>query len=208
MKEINRFIDRTVNAVSNLAYLQLLWILFILAGLGVFGFFPSTVSMFTVLRQWVMGKRDIPVFRTYWQTYRSEWIRSNLLGLLLVLLGYVCYIDYRYFFVEKHVDAPLFVVMAFILILMFAVLCVYIFLVYVHFNFRILEYFKYGFLFGLSMPFKTLGILVILGFLYAPMFRFPGLLLFFGGSVPGYILMWFVHRMTDKLAATEGSKSE
>jgi uncharacterized membrane protein YesL len=208
MKVINYLFDKIANMVAFLAYLQLLWLLFILAGLGVFGFFPSTTAMFTVLKRWIEGERDIPVFYAFWYTYKSNFFKANGLGLVITALGYVCYIDYRFFFVEELMDSIALKIMVGIFIYLFITVCVYLMPVYVYFRFRFLEYFKYSFLFSLSMPFKTFGILVILYLLYAVMLYFPGLFLFFGGSVPGYLLMWFMHQMIGKLVGESESAEE
>lgn len=67
--------------VMRLAYLNLLWIGFSLAGAVVFGLAPATAAMFAVTRQWVMGNTDIPVFQTFFQTFKKEWAKSSVLGL-------------------------------------------------------------------------------------------------------------------------------
>jgi uncharacterized membrane protein YesL len=49
--------------VTRLAYLNLLWIMFSLAGLVVFGVMPSTIAMYTVTRRWLTEDVDIPIFK-------------------------------------------------------------------------------------------------------------------------------------------------
>ena len=51
--------------VMRLAYLNLLWIGFTLAGAVIFGLAPATAAMFAVTRQWTLGKTDVPVFQTF-----------------------------------------------------------------------------------------------------------------------------------------------
>ena len=48
-------------------YANLLWFVFTMLGLGVFGFMPATTALFSVTRKWIMGKTDIPIFKTFWQ---------------------------------------------------------------------------------------------------------------------------------------------
>ena len=84
---------RICEVISRLAYANLLWILFTVLGLGIFGFMPATVALFTVTRKWVMGDRDIPVFKTFWNTYRKEFFKSTLFGVVLFAIGYIIYID-------------------------------------------------------------------------------------------------------------------
>src|SRR5690625_6922967 len=82
---------RWCEGIMRLAYVNLLWILFTILGLGIFGIFPATIALFAVTRKWVMGDRDIPVFSTFWQTFRKEFLKSTLLGWVLFVIGYMIY---------------------------------------------------------------------------------------------------------------------
>src|SRR5699024_9005025 len=87
--------------IMRLAYVNILWIVFTAAGLIIFGFFPATGSMFTVIRKWIRKEYDIPVFRLFWSTYRSEFVRLNGIGFIFFVIGIVLYIDFRYFFTQS-----------------------------------------------------------------------------------------------------------
>lgn len=70
---MNGFIDgyyRFAVWITRFAYLNLLWIAFSLVGLGVVGFFPATAAMFAVVRKWVHGEKDIPVFQVFGKTIK------------------------------------------------------------------------------------------------------------------------------------------
>ena len=79
--------------ISKLAYVNLLWVFFTALGLGVFGFMPATIALFAVTRKWVMGDKDVPVFKTFWKTYRKEFFKSTLFGVVLFVIGYIIYFD-------------------------------------------------------------------------------------------------------------------
>src|SRR5699024_2801656 len=87
---------RLCEVVMRLAYVNLLWVLFTALGLGLFGIFPATVALFTVTRKWVMGDHDIPIFSTFWHTYRKEFFKSTLFGFILFVIGYIIYVDLVY----------------------------------------------------------------------------------------------------------------
>lgn len=59
------------NWIVKICYVNLLWGIFMLVGLIVFGFFPATVALFTVCRKWVLGDRDVPIFSTFWSAYKK-----------------------------------------------------------------------------------------------------------------------------------------
>src|SRR5690625_7886567 len=84
---------KVCEVISRMAYVNLLWIFFTILGLGVLGIIPATVSLFTITRKWVMSEQDIPVFKTFWQTYRKEFIKSNMLGVILFEIVFLLYID-------------------------------------------------------------------------------------------------------------------
>src|SRR5690625_7732837 len=83
---------RLCEIVMRLAYVNLLWILFTVLGLGLFGIFPATVALFVVTRKWVMGDHDIPIFSRFWHNYRKEIFLSTLLGFFLFLIGFVIFV--------------------------------------------------------------------------------------------------------------------
>ena len=135
--------------ISRLAYANLLWILFTLLGLGIFGFMPATVAFFTVTRKWVMGDRDIPVFKTFWTTYRQEFFKSTLFGFLLFAIGYIIYIDLA--FSPTGGLFTLLRIALFICGIAYVILLLYIFPIYVHYDWRKRLYIKYALLIGISL---------------------------------------------------------
>src|SRR5690625_4340499 len=82
--------------VSKLAYINLLWILFSLMGLLAFGIFPATIAMFTVLRKMVL-KQDFNMFSVFWKTYKKEFLKGNLLGIMLVTVNVITYLSFSFY---------------------------------------------------------------------------------------------------------------
>ncbi|MCI4139356.1 DUF624 domain-containing protein, partial [Bacillus vallismortis] len=81
--------------VMRLAYLNVLWLLFSLAGLVVFGFMPATAAMFSVTREWAKGNTDAPVFSFFFQAFKKEWRAAQILGLILETAGLFLFADMR-----------------------------------------------------------------------------------------------------------------
>src|SRR5690625_1455444 len=82
---------------THFAYLNILWVGFTLLGGIVFGFFPSTVALFTIARKNTMGENDVPIFRTYVDVFKKELLRGNILGWFIILIGMVWYFDLHFF---------------------------------------------------------------------------------------------------------------
>lgn len=187
--------------ISRMAYVNLLWIFFTIIGLGVFGFMPATVALFTVIRKWIMGDKDIPVFKTFWEAYRKEFFKSNLFGLVLFVIGYIIYIDLlllptggMYMLLRAAI---------FSCGILFAIVLLYIFPIYVHYDWNRRTHIKYALLIGASHPHFTLLILIGIAILYYVSVTIPGLIPFFSISILAYIVMWTSYQVIKKMEETQ-----
>ncbi|MDQ0253210.1 putative membrane protein YesL [Evansella vedderi] len=167
--------------ITRLAYVNILWIFFSILGLFVFGFFPATVAMFTVMRKLVLGEVDIPIFRTFWTALKKEIVKSNILGYIVLLFGGILYLNFS-IIQESTSNIGYLYYPTLILIFLFILTLFYIFPVYVHFQFNILTALRNSLflmiinpLATFTMIFGSIVIFIILDF-------FPALIVFFGGS--------------------------
>lgn len=171
-----------------LLYLNLLWICSTLLGGIIFGWAPSTVAMFAVIRKSIRGE-DAPVFTMFWSVYRQEFIRVNGLGLLFMAIALIGYVNIQFFQVEtKWLSVSVRYMMIGIMLLSGAAF-LYLFPLLVHYEASLGQHVKNAFLLLLSRPFGTLftmiGCLVvtmILGF-------FPILIPFLGVSLYALVIM-------------------
>ncbi|MEH7095819.1 YesL family protein [Neobacillus vireti] len=198
-KGFSGFIYMITELVMQFAYLQLLWIAFTLVGLGLLGIFPSTAAMFSVVRKWIIGEEDIPVFKTFWQTYKTEFVRVNGLGLILSAIGWLLYVDYHFFTFGISMGNSILKIVTLLIIYLFSTTCIYFFPIFVHFRYRFFDYFKYSFLYSVSTPLKTAGIFIISYIIYFLLMKVPVLFLFFSGSVISYMWMWYVYQTIRKI---------
>lgn len=170
--------------ITRFAYVNLLWIGFSLLGLVVFGISPATVAMFTIIRKWIMGDNDFPVFQTFWNSYKKEFLRGNRLGLVIALLAYIIFIDLNYIKLDTIIQIPLYLI-----IFAIVMTILYIFPVYVHYNVTFIQLFKNSFFIMMVNPLSS--ILMLIGFvaLFLVMKFLPALSFFFGGSLSAGIIM-------------------
>ncbi|WP_456276435.1 YesL family protein [Bacillus sp. AK128] len=193
--------------ISRFAYVNFLWILFTLLGGVVIGFMPATVSLFAVTRKWVKGELDVPVFTTFWKTYRQEFFKSNLLGLMLFVLGYILYVDLAFL----PTEGILFIVLRFAVIVvtfLFFIVLLYIFPVYVHYNWKNRTYIKYALILGASFPHYTFGMIIGMFILYFLISLLPGIIPFFSVSLLAYFVMWVSFQMFTKTEVLLVNNSE
>ncbi len=192
---------RICEIVSKLAYLNILWILFTLLGLGIFGFIPATVALFAIVRKWVMGDTDVPIFTTFWKIYRQEFLKSTMLGGSLLFIGYILYVDFVYL-----PNDGLFAVVRFglmVVALLYVIVLLYIFPLFVHYEWKNRLYIKYALVLGASHPHYTLLMIIGIGILYYVSVKIPGIIPFFSISLLANIIMWTSYQVIQKIEATQ-----
>ncbi|WP_412967052.1 YesL family protein [Fredinandcohnia sp. 179-A 10B2 NHS] len=177
------------NGIMRLAYVNLLWILFSCVGLVIFGVFPATAALFAVIRKWQTEEDDIPIFNTFVQTYKKEFIKANVLGLFLTVIGYTLYFDYVYVSILQGTSQ---IIMSFLLVLfaiIYVTIALNIFPVFVHYDVKLLQNIKHAFYIGIANPLYTLMMVAAIVVLSLLLKYIPGLLPFFFPSIYALVLM-------------------
>jgi uncharacterized membrane protein YesL len=175
-----------------LAYLNFLWIVFTILGLGVFGIMPATVATFTIARKWLKLEEDIPIGRTFFSTYKKEFLKSNVIGFILGIAGMILYVNYQYINV---IDNPIIhiVIVSFIFMMsiFYGILILYIVPVYVHFDLKLSQYFKYALMIGIMKIPLTILMVITIYLLYLFLVFIPGLIPLFVVSMLALVIMGF-----------------
>ncbi|MGE7856221.1 MULTISPECIES: YesL family protein [Bacillus] len=191
MTGITNGIYRVCEWVFRFAYVNLLWAVFTLVGLGLFGFMPATTAMFAVIRKWVLGDNEVPIFSTFWGSYRREFVKANLLGIILFIIGYLITIEFQ---ILIKATGPFYYIARFGVIaqfILYIMVLMYFFPVFVHFKIKIGYYFNLPFMMCFLYPVLTMFLLVTIFLIhYLTFIIMPGLIFFFGGSVTAFLLMW------------------
>lgn len=185
--------------IVRLAFVNILWIGFSLLGLIVFGVFPATVAMFTISRKWIQGETDLPIFRQFWEVYRKEFLKANLFGLVLSIIGAILVID---LYILYSLDGIFSQVLFYIFIALtfnFGVMLLYIFQVYVHYELKTFQNIKYALIIGMSNPFHTFSMILCLIFLYFALEIAPASLLFLSVAPLSMMYMIIAYRIFSKI---------
>ncbi|CAG9620943.1 YesL family protein [Sutcliffiella rhizosphaerae] len=191
--------------IMRLAYLNILWILFTLLGGILFGIMPATTALFAVIRKYRQGFSDLPVFKTFWGYYKKEFLKSNVLGMLLFILGYLLYLNLTLLQGEAWLSIGLRYVMLFFCVLFFIVILM-IFQVYVQYNLKLFQYVKTALLIGLSYPHFILLMVAGIFLLQYLFFFIPGIIPFFGASLLAYMMSGVTEIIYLKMNAKEKKK--
>lgn len=192
MNGIMRFMYQLGTWLFNIMYLQMLWYLFTVLGLGVLGIIPATLATAGVIHKWFKDGTNIPIFAEFWDTYKKAFIKGNGLGLILVVLGMFFYADY----VISRDFIQSFYFHAFIVgvIVIYTILVCHFFIIYNRYELTFFRYFKQAFLIALIRPFESVAMLISLLPLYYLYNFLPVLIIFIGVPLTLYPILWFSYR--------------
>ncbi|WP_138419071.1 YesL family protein [Aquibacillus sediminis] len=200
MNNTNNVIYNILEWINRFAYINLLWILFTILGAGILGFYPSTTAMFSIVRTWLQGNKDVPVFKTFSNYFKRDFFKSNLLGLFITFIIVLLAIDI--FYIQVNIDQqltwtyiPLFAFMLFFILFLF-----YIFPTFVHYDVKLTQIIKNAFLIMLISPIQSFFIILSLGSIYFVMRALPALFFIFGGSTYAFITMWLAMHTFNRVA--------
>ncbi|QTM99020.1 DUF624 domain-containing protein [Sediminibacillus dalangtanensis] len=187
--------------INRFAYLNLLWLVFCLAGLLLVGIFPATAAMFAVQRKWISGRTEIPVFHTFFSTYRMLFWKANQLGFLLLLFGSLLFINFRLVTNWVGVLTELFQLLLLLLSFLYLLVWLYLFPVLVHFEGTGFDTVKNALFTAVSSPFLTVLAIIGVVLLYWFSTILPGILPVLGCSSISFILSVFAQRVFSNIEA-------
>ena len=173
----------------SLIYLNLLWIIFTVLGLGILGLFPSTVALFGVVRLMVMkeGKEPFKVFQSFWRIFKKDFWKANSFGLFFAFICYFLIFDFQ--FVQLSNGQFNFLLPALFFILISSILTLlFFFPVYVHFELKYFQYIKQSFLIAITSPLELFFFLSSTLAMYFFLTFLPGAIPLFSGSLLAYAI--------------------
>jgi len=189
--------------VVRLVYVNLLWILFTVIGLGVLGIMPATAAMFAVVRKWLRGEDDFPIFTTYKDAYKEEFLKANLLGYILAIIGYILYLDIQIMQLQEGLFFQFFTYLVIVIFVFYFITLIYAFPMFAHMDLKIRDYLRWSLILGVTHPIITIFILIGLGIIYLFTIRLmPILFILLGLPLVAFVVSWGAKKIFDKLEAT------
>ncbi|MFC3770698.1 YesL family protein [Paenibacillus sp. GCM10012303] len=171
-----------------------------------FTLFPATAAMFAVARKWLTGDADAPLFKTFFRSYKENYLQSMLGGLLFILFGTLLYINYTFYLRQTgslSLLAMLFIVLG---IIMLAAMF-HFFSIMVHFHMKFWQIIKNCMLITIGNPIMTIFLMVGNGVIvYISLFQYTFLIPFFMGSLMAIVSFWTFHRIFDKMKTVSEKK--
>ncbi|UOQ45802.1 YesL family protein [Halobacillus salinarum] len=175
--------------IVKFAYLNLLWFCFSLLGGIVLGVFPATTAMFAVVRQWLLGETEIPVFKRFWKFYKQDFLRSSLLGYVLFAVGFTLYVDFMLLDQSENSFRWLHFLLL-ILSSIYVLTLLYAFPVFVHYQMKVFQVLKTAFLVMVISPLSTIMMIAGTLIIYIVILYSPSFLPIFSASLLSFLIMW------------------
>ncbi|GAE92162.1 yESV protein [Gracilibacillus boraciitolerans JCM 21714] len=179
--------------ITRFAWLNILWLIFTLLGLVLFGIMPASIAMFSIVRKWVLKDFNVPIFQSFLLEYKRNFFRANLLGIVLYVIGYFLSVFLKYTGMMSESNLYPVLLGTFILAAFFYVLLIlYIAPVFVHYELSFWQYIRYAISIGaVNLPYSVSALTVLAGIYYVSL-KFPGITLFFSFSISAYVTMFIV----------------
>lgn len=172
--------------------LHLLWLVFSLLGLGIFGVVPATLATVYIIHKWFVQGFDIPIIRQFWHFYRTNFLKANGFGLIWGSIGLFLYADY--YISKQFIQSFYFHSFLIILIVLFIVSLIHFQTVYIRYDLKFFQYFKQALFIGLARPVESIAMIITLLPLYYLYNILPIFTVFMGASLTLYPIVWFSYR--------------
>jgi len=186
--------------ILRITYLNLLWLGFTILGLGIFGLFPATGALFSIVSQWFKREPVEKIFKTFRSIYRKEFFPLNKFGILFILAGYILFYDFL--LIQMNGDRLKFLYPVILIVgAIYIITLLYFFPTYIRFDLKFFQYFKQSFLIAASSVLETMIIITAL-LLLSIIIRFlPGIIPFYTGSVMAVVITWCYNRAIERIKA-------
>lgn len=158
-------------------------------------FFPSTVAVFAVARDWVMKTETASLWKKFWKHFTSNYKNALVIGLILTIIWGVWIADLYYF---NQVNEIFGVVFAILGVLLFAFTMIYL-SIYVHYDMGKRAQLKNAFFVTAGSPLLTLLILFLHLIIAYLTLRFWFTAVFFTMSLSAAVTFYLFYRFTLKV---------
>lgn len=175
--------------IIDFVVLNIMWFAGCVLGGVIFGWAPSTVALLTVLRSKITKKDYYGIVRPFMKTYKKEFIKSNKLGIVIMVFLIIVSINKANFEVQSgQIFVVLSTVSSIAKVIIFGI-CLYMFPLYVHYDIDLKSCFMKALNLLIMRPFVTVCIVLWSFLVYSIIGMIPGLIAIFGISIYCYGIM-------------------
>jgi uncharacterized membrane protein YesL/GNAT superfamily N-acetyltransferase len=193
--------NQVMETIYKLVIINFLSIVSTVLGIVIFGFFPSLMTAYILIRR-VIEKDDFPIFKTYKETFKQEFIKANKVGYVFAFVWLILALSWFFYLndLNKTLHQVGLVVVGFMAIAAFLMTC-YLPISYAYFKkLKTFELVKFCLIIVFGMPVTTLLISLSTLFFYAiVMIRFITIFPFLAISLPAFVNMLMARKKLLKL---------
>lgn len=164
-----------------------------------FTVFPANAALYSVVRKWMMGEEDVPILKTFFKGYKSNYLQSVMGGILFVLLLGLFIVNYQ-FYAAMNNAAQVLSVFFILCIIVLVVAVFYYTCLMVHVHMKTLALLKNSFFLSIARPITSILIVGIHAvIIYFTFFIYPILILLVTASVLAFATFHLFYRMFNKI---------
>lgn len=176
-------------AITEFFMLNLMWLAGCVLGGGIFGWAPSTVALLSVIRSKLMKKEYYGVVKSFWSTYKKEFVRANILGSVCMFFLLIVSINKMNFDTQPEQIFSVLSALSFVERMLIFGIILYMFPLYVHYEMELKKYIFKAFKLLVTKPFVTICIVLWTFLSFLIISKIPGLIVVFGISAYFYGIM-------------------
>jgi uncharacterized membrane protein YesL len=158
-------------------------------------FFPSTVAMFAISRDWLLEKEQNSLIKSYFSYFKNCYKTALLSGAGWVIIWVIWIVDLYFFSKENDLLTAIFIIIGLILFVM----NMNFFSLTAHYRMSIRELFKNSFFLTFGMPLLSLTILILNLLLIYISTKVWFLMPFFSGSISVILSFYVFYKSTSKV---------
>jgi len=171
-----------------LLIIQIFWLVGTVIGLGLFGIIPSTLAMFSVFRKRLQDG-DVDIIKTFWNTYRTMFFKSQLTGLAWILLGLFLYYDIRILFNYQNTFSFIIGAVLISILLIYLLATMILIPLNVHYEMTNSNRVRLSVMIAITMPHISIGLTLSTILVYFIATYIPILFLLCGISLAAFLYM-------------------
>jgi uncharacterized membrane protein YesL len=151
-------IDPNIDSAALSSYI--FWMVMPIALLTPFTLFPATSALFSVARKWVLGDTDVPLLKTFFRSYKQNYLQAMIGGILYALLFAIMIIDFQ-FFSKQSAGFQLITYLFIALMLLLLISLLHFFSLLSHFHMKTMQLLKNALILTIGRPIRSL--IMVLG---------------------------------------------
>lgn len=182
-------ISKITEIITQFVLLNVMWILGTLMGGVIFGWAPSCVAVFSIVRDMLMKREKDGLLKEFWSIYKKEFIKSNKLGLICMILFVITLINKYNFANQQETLFKILVLLSNLSEVLIFGCILYMFPLYVHYDIDLKSCFMTALSLLICKPLVTLFIILWSILITIILSKIPGIIVVGGISAYFYGVM-------------------